>query len=122
MSSESQFDLEVLQGYVDTLTGYKGTWEGTTLERIDQGENQGDTIDKIYEIDDALDQIQQSYITLLDTTITYFTNRIATLTENESNATDAVNETATSGGTNGTNGNSEGTDNGSNKSSGDGDN
>ena len=122
MGSESQFDLDALQEYVDTLTKYKGTWDGITLERIEQGENIGDTIDKIYEIDDVLDQIQQSYITLLETTITYFTNRIATLTENESNATDAVNETATFGGTNGTKGNSEGTDNGSGESSGDGDN
>ena len=86
----NEVDTERLADHIATLKAQKTTLQSAVEQPIDVGECGGSTINKIEELANLFQQVQDTIENLLDKTIQYLENRKLSVDEKENTSTATV--------------------------------
>lgn len=90
MGNTTKIDLEKLDTYITELQSLNSEWANKVYAHEDVGENAGYTIIEIENLSVAYNNIQTSFVKLMDKTLAYMKNRKTAFESQDSTATNTI--------------------------------
>lgn len=87
---ENKIDTEKLQQHIGELNSLYSEWSGYTKKVEDIGNNSGRAVSQMTEITKSLQALQEGFVSLLNNTISYMSQRKESIDTKENEAKEKV--------------------------------